>query len=146
MYRVIPVSWNSAEADAARAIRMDVFVGEQNVPAEMELDEIDPTAFHVIGYSDSGLACGTGRLFAEVGEAGAGHIGRMAVAPHARGTGCGSAILLSLLEEARRRGYHRAILTAQTHAVAFYEKHGFAAYDDEFLDAGIPHRWMERRL
>jgi predicted GNAT family N-acyltransferase len=125
---------------------MSVFVDEQKVPAEMELDDVDAHAHHVIAYTETGQPCGTGRLFSESREPGTAHIGRMAVLCEARGTGCGAAILRELVSQAKRQGYERVVLSAQTHALAFYTKHGFTPIGDEYLDANIPHQHMELRL
>jgi predicted GNAT family N-acyltransferase len=145
-YQVDLFNWDDARAEAAQAIRFAVFVDEQRVPAELELDEIDGVAVHALARDENGRACGTGRLFAAPEDATCAKIGRMAVLKECRGTGCGAALLIVLIEEARRRGFSRASLTAQTHAVGFYEKYGFSAYGPEFDEAGIPHLSMERGL
>lgn len=145
-YEVTRVEWESEEGEACRQIRFEVFVDEQKVPAELELDETDRTAFHVLARDRSGKACGTARLFADSHEPGTAHIGRMAVAAAARGTGCGSALLVALLQFARIEGYRRVTLSAQTHALPFYARHGFQAEGDEYLDAGIVHRRMSLQL
>src|SRR4051812_28606178 len=126
----------------ALAIRYSVFVREQGVPVHEELDDRDPVAVHVLALLD-GRPAGTGRYYVADGAA---VIGRMAVRPWARGSGVGSAILRGLMAHARRAGLARARLAAQLHALAFYARHGFVAEGDEFMDAGIPHRWMERPL
>jgi predicted GNAT family N-acyltransferase len=76
---------------------------------------------------------GTGRLLPD------GHIGRMAVLKEARQSGVGSALLVALMQEARRRGHVRAVLSAQTHAVPFYQRHGYVVSGDVYMDCGIPH-------
>ena len=117
----------------AEPLRFAVFVEEQRVPAEIELDSFDLLSVHAVAFDGSGNAVGTGRLLPD------GHIGRMAVAKRARRGGVGSALLKSLMDEARRRGHKHAVLSAQTHATEFYLKHGYFAYGDEYDDAGIPH-------
>ena len=117
----------------AEPLRFAVFVEEQRVPVEIELDSFDRLSVHAVAFDVSGNAVGTGRLLPD------GHIGRMAVAKPARGGGIGSALLNSLMDEARRRGHKHAVLSAQTHAAEFYRKHGYCAYGDEYDDAGIPH-------
>ncbi len=124
----------------ASAIRYQVFVVEQRVPAEIELDEFDAVSLHALARDAHGAAVGTGRLLPD------GHIGRMAVLDHARGTGVGTAVLLALMEAARARGEREVMLNAQTHAMAFYERFGFVAHGEEFDDAGIAHRAMRRLL
>ena len=117
----------------AEPLRFAVFVEEQNVPAEIELDSFDALSVHAVVFDANGEAVGTGRLLPD------GHIGRMAVAKSARGSGVGSALLRALMDEARRRGHAHAVLSAQTHATGFYSRHGYSAYGDEYDDAGIPH-------
>jgi predicted GNAT family N-acyltransferase len=124
--------WNSLQHDA-KAIRMEVFVVEQNVPAELEMDDNDAACLHAVAYGAAGAPIGTGRLLPD------GHIGRMAVRKVARGTGIGGALLLGLMAQARLRGHQTVVLGAQTHAAPFYEKHGFAIVGDQFFEAGIPH-------
>ena len=105
----------------------------------MEIDAWDPQSVHAVAF-DAAAAVGTGRLLPD------GHIGRMAVLPTARGAGTGSALLQSLMGEARRRGHRATVLSAQTHAVPFYQRHGFEVVSGEYLDAGIPHVDMQRAL
>lgn len=117
----------------AEPIRFRVFVEEQRVPQELELDDWDARCVHAVAFDDDGNAIGTGRLLPD------GHIGRMAVVPSARGSGIGSALLLRLMAEAKQRGHEAAVLSAQTHAMPFYERHGYRASGQEYLDAGIAH-------
>ncbi len=124
----------------AEPLRFAVFVTEQQVPAEIELDEFDDLSVHAVAFDTEGSAVGTGRLLPD------GHIGRMAVAKAARGRGAGSAILKALMDEARRRRHSHAVLSAQTHAQEFYRRHGYAAYGDVYDDAGIPHVEMRCAL
>ena len=117
----------------AEPLRFAVFVEEQRVPAEIELDSLDALSLHAVAFDADGEAVGTGRLLPD------GHIGRMAVAKPARGTGIGSALLRSLMDEARRRGHTHAVLSSQTHATEFYRKHGYSVDGSVYDDAGIPH-------
>ncbi len=126
--------------DEALPIRFTVFVDEQRVPAEMEIDDQDPLSVHAIARDAQGRALATGRLLPD------GHIGRMAVLPAGRGTGTGSAVLTTLIDEARRRGHKQVVLSAQTHAVPFYERHGFTCEGEIYDDCGIPHVDMRRTL
>jgi predicted GNAT family N-acyltransferase len=75
-----------------------------------------------------------------------GHIGRMAVRKPWRGQGVGALVMEHLMERARQRGDREVVLSAQTHAVGFYEKFGFVAEGDEYLDCDIPHRDMRKVL
>ena len=127
------------EFEHSSKIRLEVFVGEQQVPEEEELDDLDALAVHVVAFLN-GNAVGTGRLIDE-GQ-GIARIGRMAVRRSYRGTGIGSAILETLLDAARSRGLQVARLAAQLHALGFYERFGFQAEGEQFMEAGILHRWM----
>lgn len=133
------VSWQQARHELT-AIREQVFVKEQNVPLELELDEHDEHCYHLLAYGQEGQPVGTARLLQD------GHIGRMAVLAPYRGRGIGSKLLVSIVELARRQGLDEVYLNAQIHAVGFYEKHQFQVVGEEFMDAGIPHVQMQRRL
>jgi predicted GNAT family N-acyltransferase len=138
MLRIELIDWNAARAEASR-IRLAVFVEEQRVPPEIEMDDKDAVCVHALAYAQ-GRAVGTGRLLPD------GHIGRMAVLKENRSLGVGSAILERLVEEARRRGMKEVVLSAQTHALGFYRRHGFMAAGEVFEEAGIPHQEMRRML
>lgn len=127
-------------AQEATPIRHAVFVQEQGVPVDIELDEWDPLSLHAIARDGDGRAIGTGRLLPD------GHIGRMAVRKPFRRQGVGRALLDSLVTAAIGRGLSLLQLHAQTHAEGFYAQAGFVAEGDEFGEAGIPHRRMARRL
>ncbi len=117
----------------ATPISMEVFVQEQNVPAELEMDDMDAVCLHAVAFGADGTAIGTGRLLPD------GHIGRMAVHKSARGGGVGGALLQGLMEQARARGDKTVVLNAQTRAAAFYQNHGFVQRGEEFDEAGIAH-------
>lgn len=118
-------------------VRFQVFVDEQGVPSDMELDEFDPLSWHAAALRD-GQVVGAGRLLPD------GHIGRMAVRADWRGQGIGTALLQALMAEAARRGMRRLALSAQTHAVDFYARFGFVPEGPEYQEAGLPHQAMER--
>jgi len=132
---VTVADWDRDEA-ILRSIRESVFVVEQSVPVELEWDGLDLSCTHVIAFVKGGAAVGTARLLED------GHIGRMAVLGPWRRRGIGSSMLQALIRIARERGLARCALNAQTHAIPFYERHGFVAEGDEFDDAGIAHRHM----
>lgn len=134
-------------------VRKDVFVGEQNVPEEMEYDAYDADAVHVIAVAADGTALGTGRLLhgpaaaaKTDGDLTVGSLGRLAVTREARGLGVGAALVRAVEDAARERGLTAVDLHAQTHALGFYERLGYVAYGPEFPDAGIPHRAMRRTI
>lgn len=130
--------WEEARVHAA-PIRFAVFVEEQGVPQEIELDDHDARCVHAVAFED-GRAVATARLLPD------GHIGRMAVLKDWRGRGIGGEMLAKLMDRARRRGDREVFLTAQVHAIAFYRAHGFREEGEEYLEAGIPHRDMRRML
>jgi len=136
-YVVRRVTWQDSR-DALSSVRRAVFIVEQRVPEELEWDDDDSDAVHALALA-AGTPIGTGRLLRD------GRIGRMAVMPAWRRRGVGSAILQSLLEAARALGCIHICLHAQTHAIAFYARHGFVAVGDKFIEAGIPHREMMLR-
>ena len=134
-------------------LRKEVFVGEQNVPEEIEYDAHDADAVHVIAVAADGTALGTGRLLH--GPAAAAHngvdptvgsLGRLAVSKEARGLGVGAALVRAIEDAARGHGLAAVDLHAQTHALRFYERLGYEPYGPEFMDAGIPHRAMRRTI
>lgn len=124
--------WHT-DQDDLRFIRTEVFVREQNVPEDMEWDDLDEQSYHVLAQDREKKAVGCGRLTAD------GHIGRMAVLQPQRGHGIGQTILKILMGVARDRGFGVVALSAQINAVPFYEAHGFRVEGDEYEEAGIPH-------
>ena len=151
--RTIRLATAPDDRDAAYAVRFEVFVTEQRVPADLELDARDADADHFVAYDD-GRPVGAGRLVVEpIGFEGTdpalgpvGHLGRLAVRADARGTALGAGLVAAIEDRARERGLRVLVLGAQTHAVGFYQRLGYTAYGDEFDDAGLPHRWMRRGL
>jgi predicted GNAT family N-acyltransferase len=133
---------DAGEVRAAIELRHDVFVVEQRVPLEDEVDEHDETALHLVAIDD-GRIVATCRL---VEEGDIAKLGRMAVAAPARRRGIASALLVEAEARARARGAHRIALAAQTGALALYERAGYRAYGERFLDAGIEHLMMEKPL
>jgi predicted GNAT family N-acyltransferase len=131
-YEIRIQDWTALGVDAG-AIRLEVFVEEQKVPAELEMDHMDAVCVHAVAYDAGGRPIGTGRLLPD------GHIGRMAVRKSARGTGVGGALLRALMAQARARGDRQVELSSQTHAAPFYQRHGFTIEGDEFFEAGIAH-------
>ena len=131
--------WEEAQP-VAGPLRFAIFVGEQNVPPGIELDDLDAGCVHAIAYDVDGKAIGTGRLLPD------GHIGRMAVVVEWRRRGIGAEILEALIDEARKRGHKEVILSAQLQAAEFYRGAGFVADGKVFEEAGILHQKMRRML
>lgn len=133
------LGWDVARNDAY-AIRYTVFVVEQHVPVEAELDQHDPSSEHALASDQHGTVVATGRLLPD------GHIGRMAVLREWRGQGIGAAVLRALIERARARGFDAVHLSAQVRAQGFYARFGFVRHGPEYLDVGIPHVDMSLSL
>jgi predicted GNAT family N-acyltransferase len=138
MWRIELMTWDKARAQAA-PIRLAVFVQEQGVPPELEMDEMDAQCLHALAYEGE-RAVGTGRLLPD------GHIGRMAVLKEFRGKGVGGAVLAKLMGAAKSRGDREVLLSAQVHAVPFYKEYGFEVFGEVYQEAGIPHQDMRREL
>ena len=144
------------DLDAVYALRHQVFVVGQGVPVELERDELDASADHAVALDAAGAVVGTGRLVdgridqegrLEPGTPGTvGTVGRMAVAAAARGSGTGRALLDLLVRRAGERGLPEVELHAQLHARSFYERAGFTPFGEVYLEAGIEHLGMRRRL
>lgn len=135
---VIRPSRNERDRRACYAVRIAVFVEEQKVPLEEEIDAEDEKAWHFV-VEDAGRVVGTARLVAK-GD-GVGKIGRVALLPEYRGRGIGRD-LMGYVMDAGFRHFETLILDAQIRVIPFYEKLGFKAEGDVFLDAGIEHRRM----
>ena len=140
---------NKALSDDDRAacveLRMQVFVIEQQIPRELELDDLeDKTLFFLARYK--GEPVGTARLYLPPDDTLVAKAQRVAVLKRARRLGVGRALMEALQDEAARVGRKEMQLGAQISAIPFYERVGYEAYGPEFDDAGIPHRMMRRAL
>jgi predicted GNAT family N-acyltransferase len=128
--------WHKDNRDIRR-IREAVFIAEQAIPAELEWDEDDLSAVHFLAV-EGDYAVGTARLLAD------GEIGRVSVLKDWRGLRVGDKLLQAVIAHANALGLHEQKLSAQVHATAFYEHHGFRIVSGEFLEAGLPHVDMVR--
>lgn len=129
----------SAEWEAALALRIAVFVDEQGGPLSDEPDTWDPQARHWIVLEEDRVV-GVARVYEPY--RGTAKIGRVAISEVARGRGYGKTLMGALVNWARAQGFAEVIVDAQEYAIPFYERLGFAAEGDPFIDAGIPHRRM----
>lgn len=134
-------------------VRLDVFVGEQSVPAENEQDALDETACHYLMTTfqgESEIPVATARALPFSWQEHPGErvikIGRMAVQKAYRGEGLGLGLLAEIVSDSQAAGYDWAVLDAQTQALDFYGKLGFQAKGPEFLDENIPHFRMFKPL
>ena len=133
----------TADWPEVAALRTRVFVEEQGVPPEVEQDDRDATAVHVLSRDATGRVVATGRLLVD-GETAT--VGRMAADASVRGQGHGAAVLAELQRQAALRGVREIELHAQLTARRFYERAGYAAVGDVYQEAGIAHITMRRRL
>ncbi|MFK9095462.1 GNAT family N-acetyltransferase [Bacillus salipaludis] len=129
---------NQKELDDAFTVRKIVFVEEQNVPLEEEIDQFEAEATHFVMYQE-GAPVGAGRFRVVDGY---GKVERICVMKEARKTGAGKAIMSAIEGFADLQGLHKLKLNAQTQAIPFYAGLGYEVVSEEFLDAGIPHKTM----
>lgn len=132
------VSWSDKQSELT-SIRWTVFVEEQNVPEDIELDDRDPECRHVLATDGNGKPIGTARIDKD------GRIGRMAILREYRGRGVGRQILHAIMDYGRSEGITNFHLSAQVGAVGFYGKMGFEPFGEEFEEAGIIHVNMKSR-
>jgi len=131
-FAIRQASWRD-DADLIRAIRLQVFVLEQQIPEHLEWDDADANALHLLVFTQKRDAVGTARLEAS------GKIGRLAVMANYRRMGLGSRLLLELVKIAGDAGLKRVYLHAQRSAIAFYERQGFVCEGEPFDEGGIEH-------
>lgn len=130
------------ELQQAYDIRMIVFVEEQNVPPEEEIDDLEGSAIHFIGYDhEKPVAASRLRFVEEYGK-----LERICVLKEARGKSFGKEIIQAMEKVVQEKGFKKAKLNAQTHAEGFYQKLGYHTISGEFMDAGIPHVTMIKEL
>jgi predicted GNAT family N-acyltransferase len=130
------------ELAAALALREEVYVREQGVPLEADLDGLDDEALHLVAVE--GEIVGTCRMLIEPG--GTARFGRLCVRASARGRGVAAALLRAAEDEARAAGAVRIGMHAQTDALPLYERAGYTPYGERFDEEGIEHLGMEKHL
>lgn len=123
-------------------VRRTVFVDEQNVPEEEEIDQHESEAVHFVLYNE-GKAAGAGRFRVLDGI---GKVERICVLKENRKSGSGVAVMNKIEEYAKTQGITTLKLNAQTHALPFYSRLGYETISEEFLDAGIPHKTMKKTI
>ncbi|MDR3410551.1 MAG: GNAT family N-acetyltransferase [Formivibrio sp.] len=134
-FPLLKIDWRKGK-DALSSIRQTVFVEEQGVPAEIELDSADAGATHFLIWDWQGRPAACARLLPE------GKVGRMAVLPAWRGQGLGERLLQAAMQEARQRGWFELRAAAQASVTGFYTQAGFEPVGDPFEAAGIAHQMM----
>ncbi|MBZ4646053.1 MAG: family acetyltransferase YjcF [Clostridia bacterium] len=140
---MITTKWLTKGEDLSHAykIREEVFIKEQNVPEELEKDELDKTAHHVVVYENN-IPVATGRLVVTGGQY---LLGRIAVLSEYRGKHLGDLVVRMLVRKAFDLGAQEVHLHAQTKVQKFYEKLGFVPYGETYMEAGIEHINMVKR-
>ncbi|MBT2684623.1 GNAT family N-acetyltransferase [Bacillus sp. ISL-37] len=134
---------NDQELADAFEVRKSVFIHEQNVPEEEEIDQFESESVHFVLYDDNRKAAGAGRFRVLDGI---GKVERICVLKENRKTGAGVAIMNEIEDYAKSQGISTLKLNAQTHAIPFYSKLGYETVSEEFLDAGIPHKTMKKSI
>ncbi|MBT2639255.1 MULTISPECIES: GNAT family N-acetyltransferase [unclassified Bacillus (in: firmicutes)] len=134
---------NEQELADAFEVRKAVFIHEQNVPEEEEIDQFESDSVHFVLYDDKGKAAGAGRFRVLDGI---GKVERICVLKENRKTGAGVAVMNKIEEYAKSQGISTLKLNAQTHAIPFYSRLGYETVSEEFMDAGIPHKTMKKSI
>ena len=133
---------NDEQQEEAYSVRRKVFVDEQHVPEEEEIDHLESEATHFLLYYNHEPA-GAGRFRVVDGY---GKVERICVVKEFRGTGAGKAVMDKIEAYAKNLGLNQLKLNAQTHAIPFYSRLGYKIVSEEFLDAGIPHKTMMKNI
>lgn len=138
----VKVVENEIELEDAFSVRRTVFIDEQNVPAEEEIDQHEDECTHFVAYHEgSPIAAGRFRVVDGYGK-----VERICVLKETRNTGSGKAIMREIEAYALKKDLHKLKLNAQTHAIPFYDGLGYEVVSEEFLDAGIPHKTMIKKI
>lgn len=127
----------------ALAIRRQVFIEEQGVPEDIEIDELDHQSVHYVGYVN-GQAVTTARIIEEKEKEY--HLQRVATLKDFRGQGYGQELILAIERSIKEHKPSRIWLGAQDTALGFYEKLGYEIFGEGFIDAGLPHHHMQKYL
>lgn len=128
--------------DDAYQVRNNVFVKEQQVPVEVEIDQYEDNAIHFIAYEDN-FPIGAGRL-REVDQGG--KVERVCVKKEYRSKGIGYMLMEYIEQTAQNHGIQALLLNSQTHAQSFYENCGYKVISTQFFEAGMPHVAMKKSL
>jgi predicted GNAT family N-acyltransferase len=140
--RIIEIEFASDLMREAFGLRYEVFVDEQGVPRELEVDELDTVATHLVAISDDAIV-GTLRILEHDGAA---KVGRVAVRAALRRTGIGARLMEHAAAIARDRGFAEILLHAQISVAGFYRRLGYVEEGDLFDEAGIPHIAMRKKI
>jgi predicted GNAT family N-acyltransferase len=137
-YRIEVLSWQSEKQVQLKAVREEVFIVEQHVPLDIEWDEFDETAIHLLALNDQEQAVACARILPTKGR-----IGRMGVLKAWRGCGIGYALLEKAIAICQSQEIKKISLSSQTHAIEFYKKAGFVVTSEAYIDVNIWHVDMQ---
>ena len=137
-FHIEVIPWQCEMQAKLKAVREEVFIKEQHVPLDIEWDEFDETAIHLLALDEDAGAIACARILIDKAK-----IGRMGVLKPWRGRGLGYAILEKAIEVCKSHGLQKVTLSAQTHAIKFYEKAGFVVTSEAYIDANIWHVDMQ---
>jgi predicted GNAT family N-acyltransferase len=140
--RILVIDSTAALMPAVFALRHEVFVIEQAVPPELERDELDASAVHLVAMHDNDVI-GTLRIVRNGATA---RIGRMAVRAAMRKAGVGSKLMSTGEAVAAQIGVKEIVLHAQLTAQAFYRRLGYREQGGIFDEAGIAHVEMRKTI
>lgn len=124
-------------------IRENVFMKEQGF--QNEFDDIDALAIHIVLYMDT-VPVGCGRIYPDEEKTKVWHLGRLAIEKEYRGCGYGAYIIKALEEKAKEKGAKEIVLSAQQHAIPFYQRNGYAPFGELYLDEHVVHQSMKKVL
>lgn len=124
-------------------IRKIVFIEEQNVPAEIELDDMDDQTIHYTGYVNNQAVCTLRILFKDEHTI---KLQRIATIKAARGNGYATALINKSIKDSKEKGITDVVMSAQVHMIPYYENLGFNVTSDEFMQANIPHKMMGKTI
>lgn len=135
----VKIAVNALDIDICYNLREIIFVQGQNVPVELEKDELDTVATHFLLFKDS-TPIGVGRI---IDEAGVAVIGRIGILKEYRRQGAGLFLMKEIINYCKAKKFPKIVLGAQQHAIGFYEKLGFEICSERYMDANIPHYKMK---
>ena len=139
----VKVAQSETDINTAFSIRKTVFVEEQKVPLELEIDEYEQESTHFILYGPNQNPIGAGRLRLVDGF---GKVERICILASERIKGAGRILMENIETHGKEKGIRSFKLNAQTSAIGFYERLGYHTVSDEFMDAGIPHKTMVKQI
>jgi len=139
----VKIARTPEERNDAYYVRRTVFVDEQHVPAEAEIDQFEEDAVHFVLYNEQEQPIGAGRYRIVDGIAKA---ERICVLANGRGKGSGALIMKAIEQDAAERHVSQIKLSSQVHAIPFYERLGYHTISEEYMDQNIPHKTMIKDL